>query len=232
MVARVRRTRRRRKGNKVATTVKKYVNKRIHSDAEVKRLDFSNLAGGTLIPTAGIIVYLSGTDQGASDINRLGNQVKPKGLRIRWFYQNQTTNFDYLRIIVFQYKRGTTAGTVLTPLVSDIIRNSNVGLATNGFSFINNSNDEGIHLLHDKMHLSLGSSGTVAPVQGAYNARAGGCGVINIPAKRMLQKIQYNAGTSAAPDAGYGAVYMIVINGLGNNVNQFWYTSAFSFVDK
>lgn len=193
-VARHRRRRHRSKRTKVAKSVKKYVNKKIHQDDETKFFDRTTVAGVGLYDTfssSGNQYELSNPAQGTTDSTRVGDKLRLRGLRLRFTLVPGDTT-QTCRIIVYQYKGNSS---LHTPAISEVLQSAYIGVDSPLAPFTHDYRNQFIILMDKTITLDSVSH----PVK-SYKKK--------VPLKYAKKQIAFTAGSTD----GSNKVYMIAIS--------------------
>lgn len=191
----------------VENVLKKNTEYKQHSDGYSLAVVYGATAGAS-------ISHLTNITQAITDTGRIGDEITLKSIQIRGVIYNNTgaasNPYNFIRVIVFQYKSADNI-----PTVDEYLQNSVVSGNTRSAFSARNQDYMGIYIsLFDKVYKVEGGA--------ANAANYGPTGNIsqyiqfNVPLKYCTKKIQYEAATTLATNG----IYLIVIGSSASVTNN------------
>lgn len=186
--------RRRRGGKKLGKRQVATVKKLIARRQELKYRDY----GGSYAPTTtGVMYQITTIPQGDTDITRDGDRLYLKKIYMRGELMANTDTYNFVRLILFQWKP-----TVSPATVSEILLDGPSG-SPDTLSHYSHDHRQNYRILYDKVMKVIGPASAAATPNTAATVR-NFAGVIY----PKLHQLQYLGGTTN----GTSQVYMLIIS--------------------
>lgn len=183
-------------------------NQAVQRNAELKYFDVN---ATTTSSTSGVVISLSNVPQGATDITRVGDELKIRSLRVAYTVSQDTsiTNFNVYtrcRVVLFQWKLDTS------PIALDVMQSTGANVSCE--TPYDHDARRNYNILYDKVHVfALGASPHQHSEPVCYPTQT---------------KMRFEAGASTLAN---GALYMLFFSDTTTTLPTMAYYSRLLYTD-